>query len=142
MLEWNSAYETGVPTIDKQHKVLFEHVNRLERLVASDEIKRSEADYVLTFLEDYVQMHFSAEETCMLRFRCPAYEKNKEDHALALNMLSFYKGQYEVTAKPKAMLERLHQSMVWWINHHILKVDIQLKDSVGTTARGEAEITE
>ena len=33
------------------------------------------------------------------------------------------------------MLARLHESMVWWINQHNLKVDIQLKDSVGVKQR-------
>jgi hypothetical protein len=41
----------------------------------------------------------------------------------------------------RSVLELLKE-MLWWINHHILTVDIQLKDSVGTMARGEAEITE
>ena len=68
----------------------------------------------------------------MARFKCPAYEKNKQDHSLFLNILRFYKAKCEATDKPRAMLERLHQSMSWWINQHILKVDIQLKDFVGT----------
>ena len=28
------------------------------------------------------------------------------------------------------LLQRLHTTLVWWINSHILKVDIQLKDCV------------
>jgi hemerythrin len=130
MLEWKSDYETGVPAIDAQHKVLFEHINRLGKLLEKAEIERSEADNLLIFLENYANLHFNSEETCMARFRCPAYEKNKDDHGLFLNILKFCKGQYQASSKPKEILERLHESMVWWINQHILKVDIQLKDSV------------
>lgn len=130
MLEWKSDYETGVLAIDAQHKVLFDHINRLGKLLEKAEIEQSEADYLLTFLEDYASLHFNSEETCMARFRCPAYARNKEDHGLFLNMMKFYKAEYGASSKTKAMLERLHESMVWWINQHILKVDIQLKDSV------------
>jgi len=128
MLEWKSVYETGVPAIDTQHKVLFDHINRLGKLLEKSEIKRPESDYLLTFLEDYAVQHFKGEETCMARFRCPAYERNKEDHALFLNILRFCKAEYKATSKPKEMLERLHESLVWWIKQHIIKVDVQLKD--------------
>jgi hemerythrin len=130
MLEWKSDYETGVLSIDEQHKVLFDHINQLGQLLEKEKIDRAEAHNLLTFLENYAKRHFNGEENCMARFRCPAYAKNKEDHALFLNMFEFYTGQDEITSTSKATLERLHQSMVWWINQHILKVDIQLKDSV------------
>ena len=131
MLEWKSDYETGVLSIDEQHRVLFDYINRLGRLLEKEKIDRAEAHNLLTFLETYAKRHFNGEENCMARFRCPAYERNKEDHALFLNMFEFYKSQDKTKPTSKAMLERLHQTMVWWINQHILKVDVQLKDSVG-----------
>jgi hemerythrin len=68
----------------------------------------------------------------MARYKCPAYAKNKKDHAVFLNLLKFCKAEYEATEKPRDMLVRLHESMVWWITHHILTVDVQLKESAGT----------
>jgi hemerythrin len=130
MLEWKSDYKTGVPALDAQHKALFDYINQLGKLLEKNEVQRPEADKVLTFLENYARLHFNDEENCMARFHCPAYAKNKEDHALFLNMFEFYKGQGEAIYTSKGMLGRLHESMVWWINQHILKVDIQLKDSV------------
>jgi hemerythrin len=132
MLEWKSDYETGLPAVDAQHKILFDNVNRLGKLLEKENLDRSEADDLLKFLEDYTKQHFRSEETCMARFRCPAYAKNKEDHALFLNILKFYKDRYKVISKPKQILERLHESMIWWANQHFLKVDIALKDAVGT----------
>ena len=131
MLEWKSAYETGVLSIDEQHKVLFDHINQLGQLLEKERIDPAEAHNLMTFLESYAKRHFNGEENCMARFHCPAYARNKEDHALFLNMFEFYKGQNEIAPTSKAMLERLHETMVWWINQHILKVDVQLKDSVG-----------
>jgi len=131
MLEWKSDYETGVPAIDTQHQVLFDNINRLEMALYREEIERSEADYLLSFLDRYAEQHFKGEETCMARFRCPAHAKNKQEHADFLNILRFAKGQYEISATPKEVVERLHESMIWWIHNHILKVDMQLRGCTG-----------
>ena len=130
MLEWKADYETGVPAIDTQHKVLFNHINRLEEVLKKSENERAEADYLLAFLENYAEQHFKGEETCMARFRCPAHAKNKEEHKQFMDFLVFGKSLYQSSGSPKEVLERLHESMVWWINNHILKVDVQLKDRV------------
>jgi hemerythrin len=134
MLEWKSDYETGVTAIDTQHKVLFDNINRLGQLLDKEDIERAEADYLLKFLKNYAQQHFKGEESCMARFRCPAYGKNKEEHTQFRTTLGFAIGQYESSTKPKDVLQRLHESMDWWIRNHILRVDIQLKDCTGGKA--------
>lgn len=131
MLEWKPDYETGVSVVDTQHKVLFDNINRLGKLLDKNEIERAEADYLLKFLESYAEQHFKGEESCMARHRCPAHARNKEEHAQFRTILGFAIGQYEAATAPKVVLTRLHESMVWWIRNHILKVDIQLKDCAG-----------
>jgi hemerythrin len=136
MLEWKSDYETGVPELDTQHKVLFDNINRIGKLLDKPDIERAEAAYLLQFLEQYAAQHFSGEETCMARFHCPAHERNKNEHEMFLEILKIARGEFESTTLPKPVLERLHESMVWWINDHILKVDIKLKGCVETSQPG------
>jgi hemerythrin len=131
MLEWKTDYETGVPAVDTQHKVLFDNINRLETLLAKDEIVRSEADYLLKFLDGYAAQHFKGEETCMARFRCPSHARNKEEHSQFMETLKFAREEYKIAHKPRSVLERLHETLVFWINNHILQVDIQLKNCQG-----------
>ena len=138
MLEWNSDYETGVPELDTQHKVLFDNINRIGKLLDKPEIDRAEAAYLLKFLEQYATQHFSGEETCMARFHCPAHGRNKKEHEMFLEILKIAKSEFESVTMPRKVLERLHESMVWWINDHILKVDIKLKGFVGTSKLGLA----
>ena|SRR5208283_754879 len=132
MLEWKSDYETGVPWLDAQHKVLFHNINLLGKLLDKPEIKRSAADSLLAFLDNYAEQHFNGEETCMMRFRCPAHAENKMQHKIFLDVLRFARGEFEATTMPKKVLEELHETMELWINNHILKTDIQLKGCVGT----------
>ena len=128
MLEWKSEYETGVPEIDTQHKVLFDNINRLGKLLDKEDIERAEADYLLDFLKQYVVQHFKNEENCMARFHCPAHAKNKDQHAQLQNALAHFNTEYAALGPLRELLQRLHTTLVWWINSHILKVDIQLKD--------------
>jgi len=138
MLEWKSDYETGVPELDTQHKVLFDNINRIGKLLDKPDIERAEAAYLLNFLEQYAAQHFSGEETCMARFRCPAHARNKTEHEMFMEIVKMARGEFESATMPAKVLERLHESMVWWIDNHILKVDIKLKEFVGTSKPGRA----
>ena len=40
MLVWNEQFATGHKTLDKQHQVLFENVNRLEGLLDQTNLNR------------------------------------------------------------------------------------------------------
>jgi hemerythrin len=142
MLEWKSDFETGVLELDTQHKVLFDNINRIGKLLEKQNVQRSEAAYLLDFLEKYAAQHFTGEETCMARFRCPAHERNKREHEMFMEILKFARGEFESAALPGKVLERLHESMVWWINDHILKVDIKLKDFVRKSLSGSTTTAE
>jgi hemerythrin len=135
MLEWKPDYETGVPVIDTQHKVLFDTINRIETLLGKAEIERAEAEYLLDFLEQYATQHFKGEEACMARFHCPAHGKNRMEHEQFLNVVRYCRLEYVATTATREVLERLHATVVWWINSHILKVDVQLRDCLGLNAQ-------
>jgi hemerythrin len=135
MLEWNSNYATGVPAIDVQHKVLFNNINGIEKLLGKVEIDKAEANRLLEFLEQYAAQHFKDEETCMACFHCPAHEKNKVEHGQFLNVVRYWRAEYLAATRTREALERLHATVVWWINNHILKLDIQLRDCVGLKAQ-------
>jgi hemerythrin len=135
MLEWKENYETGVLQIDTQHKVLFNNINRLEELLAAPDVDPAEADYLLGFLEQYAAEHFETEETCMVRYRCPAYEKNKEGHAQFRTALAHFKDEYAALGPTRESVQRLLETLTFWINSHILQIDMQLR----TSARKEGK---
>ena len=134
MLEWNSTYATGVPEIDSQHKVLFDTINEIEKLLGKGELDKAEANRLLEFLEQYAVKHFKNEETCMACFHCPAHEKNKVEHGQFQSVLQYWRAEYVDTTRTPEALERLHATLVWWIHNHILKLDIQLRDCVAVKA--------
>ena len=56
-LKWQVAYQVGIPEIDKQHKRLFEMLNKLQDIYESDNVK-SEIQTVLEEMGDYLNIHF------------------------------------------------------------------------------------
>ena len=61
MIIWNEKFSTGDPSIDKQHKMLFEFFNTLEDVIKEG---RGQSYLVsgLPFLESYAKAHFGFEE--------------------------------------------------------------------------------
>ncbi len=76
---WRDDYSTGVPTIDEQHKVLFNNLNKFQEIV-----KRGDGTAVVAkmfkFLENYAKKHFAFEEKLMAKVQAPMAEQNKVAH--------------------------------------------------------------
>jgi len=127
MLQWSSLYETGVPLVDAQHKVLFENINKLEEMTRQSEIHPRDVDRLVAFLEGYVVNHFNFEEQCMKRYHCPAHEENKRAHAQFLDAFGKLKAEYLVQGPTHAFLTKLNGAASNWIHNHILKIDMKMK---------------
>jgi len=127
MLTWNPALETGSPLVDSQHKILFDKINKLERMLASPAIGKHEADPLVDFLASYAVSHFTFEEQCMAQHKCPAHAQNKAAHAQFLEVFTSWKKEYLLKGANKETLGKLHSFASGWIQSHIMKVDVQLK---------------
>jgi hemerythrin len=130
MLIWSKQFETGVSEIDTQHRQLIQHVNRLEALLVQTNFSRKEIEFLLefvTFLENYVETHFSYEEDCMLRYRCPAHEKNKQAHEYFRGLFLKFRERIGKEGMRMELIAELNQTIQSWIEGHILSVDTGLR---------------
>jgi hemerythrin len=131
MIEWSSQFETGVPLVDTQHKVLIDHINKLETYMHAEQLHAGDIDRLLGFLENYVTTHFKFEEQCMDRYRCPAHEDNKRAHAQFLDAFGKLKAEFKSQGASKAFITKLHGTASSWIQQHIMRVDVKLKTATG-----------
>jgi hemerythrin len=130
MLQWTEKFETGHPLIDAQHRMLISYVNRLEDLSGNTNPSREEVELVLRFiefLEDYLLMHFKAEEDCMYRFRCPAHYDNQRAHGEFLDFFRGFKRQFGIEGYRPEVVRELFDACIAWIQRHILRIDVQLR---------------
>ena len=80
-IEWDSKYDVGVETVDKQHRHLVDLMNDLydacigERLELDQKFKD-----VMKELVDYVMVHFKDEEKIMEAIKYPNLKEHKQTH--------------------------------------------------------------
>jgi hemerythrin len=132
MLRWSAAYKTGIELIDAQHQMLFHHVNRLAWLANQPKVDPLEVMPLISFLDAYVENHFDYEEACMLRFRCPAHAANRKAHREFLDRWNKFKKRYDKVGPERELLQELNTATQTWLDQHICKVDIKLREFAKT----------
>ena len=129
MIIWNEDYSTGIETIDQQHKLLIEQINRLEEVVANtkpSELEIRFASRLVSFLDSYAKMHFGLEEKCMEAYRCPAHALNEEQHKQFAGFIERFKHKFDAEGFSVEAFKELYEMTSAWITRHILRVDGQL----------------
>lgn len=127
MVEWNNKYETGVAEIDEQHQSLFNYINELEECIQDETFEGTRIDIILNFFQMFCATHFSLEETCMLKFTCAAYDKNREAHGKFLEYYKKFRTRYKPADNKKELLQEFHGVLIKWLVNHIMKIDMSLK---------------
>lgn len=133
MLIWTEKFATGHKTLDNQHKVLFENVNRLEGLLDQTNLNLQETEFIISlvnYLEGYAQDHFKLEEQCMESYRCPAHQKNMDAHRQFLAAVVNYKKKFQASGFRAEVMRELHQFMQNWLQQNIMRIDVQLKPCI------------
>lgn len=110
--------------------MLIGYINRLEGKSASPTRRARSWSFffrLVEFIETYVSVHFSHEESCMVRHKCPAYQENKFAHAHFKEFFGGFKQHFVTHGFRQDVVTELHNSCSAWIQDHILRVDVQLK---------------
>jgi hemerythrin len=114
---WEDKYSVGNPTIDNQHKGMFELGNDLPEVLNAQEIKP-----IIMRLYKYTREHFSLEEEMMKSIRFPLLAEHITLHEEVISKLN------ETSSRPfntdKEVL-RFKQFIYGWLIEHILSEDMQ-----------------
>ncbi len=120
MFEWNDKYSVNISMIDEEHKELIRIMN--EAIVAKQH--RSNLEEISKLLKEltmYALKHFSTEETYMVEFNYPEFQKHKKEHHDFSNKMVAYcnkviEGEYQIASE---IIEYLKQ----WLANHIQVTD-------------------
>lgn len=119
--EWNDKLSVGVPSIDRQHKVLIGLINELHAAIEAGK-GASEAKGILNKLINYAKAHFIYEESL---FMGQDYEAAHEHLASHRNIESTLSELKKKSSSPDFDLsEELMHFLKNWLNNHILKEDM------------------
>jgi len=121
-IQWTEDLATDVPEIDTQHKELFSRINRL--LESCNQGKgRTEVGKTISFLEEYVLIHFSTEEKIMLDHHYPDFAGHKAQHVHFMSNLDTLKQQFSKEGPSVHIILLTNHTVVDWLQSHIRKLD-------------------
>lgn len=124
IVEWQSAYEIGIPKIDEQHRKLIGFMNKLAR-VTDDGSDQAVVEEVLLDLIGYVRYHFAEEEQLMAENRYAEIDRHADLHMeFTLKVASMFR-QYSEGSGLSALT--LLSFLKTYLIEHILREDIRLK---------------
>lgn len=124
-IRWTDDLATGSAQIDGQHKAIFERINTMLEACNQGKGKR-EINSLISFLEDYVVSHFSAEERYMKQYGYEEYAAHKKQHADFIGKLQDLKKRIENGRIGVDVVIATNQLIVSWFMNHIRKVDTRL----------------
>ena len=120
---WNKNFETGIPLIDDQHKVLVDILNRLAAHLAhlSNQIILNE---IFDELVDYTDYHFKSEEEIWTKhFKDdPWYLKHEETHESFIDQVLALKNNQK-TKPLDSIIYDIVSFLSKWLAYHILDTD-------------------
>jgi hemerythrin len=115
---WSKNLETGILTVDEQHKEIFRQADIL--------FGRDKADRVtstFTFLEDYVVKHFTDEQALHLKVQYPKREPHKKMHAGFTTALKKMEEEYKNSDGNLKILLKINKTFCDWLTGHIMVHD-------------------
>jgi len=121
-IEWTNDLATGSDEIDSQHKELFDRINNLLEACRHGKGKE-EVQKTISFLEDYVGTHFSAEEKYMDKYEYPDYGSHRRQHLEFMGNFYGLKTQFETEGPGVHIIANTNHMVVDWLLNHIRKLD-------------------
>jgi len=129
---WRDSFKIGVPTIDRQHKELCDHVDKLQEACSQGK-GTEEVRTMLNFLADYTVKHFAEEEAFQQKIKYPKFAQHKALHDEFLAQVTKLKKEATDGGVNIALVVRLNRIVSDWLVNHIRGVDSDLKNYVSNT---------
>jgi len=119
-IEWNSAFEFGIPSIDSQHQRLVGMINGMHDALI-ERRGREILGSILNQMQTYTLTHFKAEERLMADYEYPGLEEHQGLHAFFAARVESFQSDFS-EGKPVLTREVLG-FLKEWLETHILVAD-------------------
>jgi hemerythrin len=130
---WTSNLNTGIETIDKQHKVIVEYINQLDD-ARSGGVNNSLVAKVIDKLVGYTVSHFKYEERLLEEANYPYLKAHRNVHEIFIKRLNDYQERFRLGEDISA---ELHAMMFNWLFGHIKHDDMDYVSVVGNLSLPE-----
>ncbi|NMA02940.1 MAG: hemerythrin family protein [Clostridia bacterium] len=121
-MPWSPSLSVGVDMIDEQHKLWFEHAEKLFEAGKNRQAKEYIGE-LLEFLDIYTKKHFADEEEYMLRIEYPGYDEQKRAHTAFIAQLDKLRKDYHTSGGNITVIINANQLVINWLTKHISNMD-------------------
>lgn len=115
ILKWREMYETGIVSMDDQHKQLIQLVNKLY-MILRDKEGVEDLDAILQEMSDYAEYHLRDEETLLETHGYAGLDTQKTSHQEYYEVMDQLLTEME-TDKYQAAQKIYVFLRKWWIDH-------------------------
>lgn len=132
---WNSRFETGIASVDEQHRRLVEIVNRIGDVLIAGNADEDSIGKVFAELAGYATYHFADEERLMAEAGVSAghVELHRQHHLQFVEQLT---GMWKGRADLGNPAEVLHGFLSSWLTFHILEEDQSMARQIAQIRNG------
>lgn len=116
---------TGVKEVDDAHKELISCINSLQDAMRAGNGRR-EILGILDYLAFYAEEHFTHEEHCMNKYRCPAAKANRKAHGDFLLFVIRMRQSVQQEGVTWSAVMETSKELGEWFEHHIKRIDVHL----------------
>jgi hemerythrin len=128
LLQWRDAFNTGISSVDYEHRQLFGIINGLyDKLGAGDS---AAVDEFMATLHDRIAGHFALEERVMRDRSYGGYGEHKADHERLLDEIRDLMEQHRAGGYRDAA-DRLGERLDRWFSLHFNTHDVRLHRAIG-----------
>ncbi|MFA5523229.1 MAG: hemerythrin family protein [Tissierellales bacterium] len=123
---WKDSYRVGVELIDEQHFELFKRVSDFTRVIRSNENWEDRLEKVketMSFMQEYVIVHFDDEEVYQEQINYPDIEKHKAAHAKFREGINEYVELFEKEGLSEEKIQEFGGKLMAWLIMHVGKMD-------------------
>jgi hemerythrin-like metal-binding protein len=129
-MEWKQEYSVQIPEIDKEHQIMLDYMNAIERTIARNE-PSSAVESAIGRLASFAVAHFTFEETLMRIQEYPGIDDHIESHRKFVAELQEIQTQAGEGTPPGDVIQVLKT----WLERHFLTDDQIYAASLSNKAR-------
>ena len=118
-IDWSDEYDTGIASIDEQHRRLVEIVNRFDEASRRGRGTRIMQD-ILNDLIGYTQEHFAHEESLMAAAGYQGLRKHQTLHRQLLQKVE--RCQYDFS-QGRRITREVRELLRYWVESHLMDED-------------------
>ncbi|HXC93142.1 MAG TPA: bacteriohemerythrin [Geobacteraceae bacterium] len=121
-INWKDSFKIGIKEIDAQHHELFSRLDKLENALRGG--KGSEIVIsTFHFLDNYVQLHFRAEEELQELYKYPHRAMHIAEHAVFRKRLKELEDRLTIEDPSEKLAAHTHALLTQWLITHVTSLD-------------------